>query len=141
VNAQTLDSFSSGFQAIDAPGSPIKCEVALGRSAGKQACSINHKCIFDFNTTVLMKYRQQMTTPFLRQLVEEGLAGQLIARGVAGGFLLVMSTKGAEQVLSAQRGGPRVFRRLDTLAGFLKNLGANEAEIELGAWDGGGEDS
>jgi hypothetical protein len=84
-----------------------------------------------------MKYRQQMTTPFLRQLIEDGLAGQLIARGVAGGFLLVMNTKGTEQVLSAQRGDPRVFRRLDTLAGFLKNLGATAAEIELAAWDGG----
>ena len=80
-----------------------------------------------------------MTTPILRNLIASGLAGQLIARGVAGGFVLVMSNRGAEQKLASQRqpDEPRVFRRLDTLAGFLKDLGALTALIELEDWDGG----
>ena len=78
-----------------------------------------------------------MTTPLLRHLVATGLAGQLVARGVPGGFLLVMKNPGGEEfVLAAQRGSNRVFKRLDTLAGFLNELGARCALLELAGWDG-----
>ena len=82
-----------------------------------------------------------MTTPLLRHLVATGLAGQLVARGVPGGFFLVMKSPGGEEfVLAAQRGSSRLFKRLDTLAGFLNDLGARSAVIEFGAWDGRSSD-
>jgi hypothetical protein len=85
---------------------------------------------------VLMEPAQPLTTPVLRHLVLTGLAGQMVARGVAGGFLLVVRNRGSETTLAAQRGAPRLFKRLDTLAGFLKDLGVRSVLIELDGWNG-----
>lgn len=83
-----------------------------------------------------MESVEQLTTPVLRHLVATGLAGQMVARGVPGGFMLVMKRRGSESTLAAQRGAPRLFRRLDTLAGFLKDLGVQSATVEFEQWDG-----
>jgi hypothetical protein len=89
-----------------------------------------------FIQALLMESAQQLTTPVLRHLVATGLAGQLVARGVPGGFMLVMKGRGSESTLAAQRGAPRLFRRLDTLAGFLRDLGVHSATVEFDQWDG-----
>lgn len=89
-----------------------------------------------FNQPVLMESAEQLTTPVLRHLVANGLAGQMVARGVPGGFVLVMRRRGSESTLAAQRGAPRLFKRLDTLAGFLKDLGVQSATVEFDEWDG-----
>jgi hypothetical protein len=86
-----------------------------------------------------MEQAQKLTTPLLRHLISTGLVGQLCARGVPGGFLLVMRQGEAELALAAQRGAPRVFRRLDTLAGYAKEQGARTVVVELDGWDGGPE--
>lgn len=57
-----------------------------------------------------------------------------MARGVPGGFLLAIRDGLDEQLLEAQRGHARQFRRLETLAGFLKALGAHEFSVELDQW-------
>lgn len=57
-----------------------------------------------------------------------------MARGVPGGFLLAIRDGLDEQLLEAQRGHVRQFRRLETLAGFLKALGAHEFSVELDQW-------
>jgi len=73
-------------------------------------------------------------TAILRQLVRVGKAGELVAKGVPGGFVLAMRDGLDEQVLKAQRGGARKFKRLETLAGFLQDLGAHRFEVELEQW-------
>lgn len=74
-------------------------------------------------------------TPLLRQLVRTGKAGALIARGVPGGFLLAMREGIDEQLLEAQRGHPRKFKRLETVASYLRSLGATEFAVDLAEWD------
>ena len=79
-------------------------------------------------------------TPLLRQLVRAGKAGELVAKGVPGGFVLAMRDGLDEQLLEAQRGGPRHFKRLDTVATFLKSLGAEEFSVEVSQWSADGLD-
>lgn len=73
-------------------------------------------------------------TSILRQLVRVGKAGELVAKGVPGGFVLAMRSGIDEQLLRAQRGGARKFKRLDALAGYLQDLGARHFEVELEQW-------
>lgn len=73
-------------------------------------------------------------TPMLRQLIRAGKAGDLIAKGVPGGFVLAMREGVVEQLLRAQRGGPRKFKRLDAVANYLQELGAHRFEVELVQW-------
>ncbi|MDE2400184.1 MAG: hypothetical protein KGL90_00775 [Burkholderiales bacterium] len=40
-----------------------------------------------------------------------------------------------EQLLEAQRGHARKFKRLEALASFLKGLGAQNFEVDLTQWD------
>ena len=73
-------------------------------------------------------------TPLLRQLVRSGKAGSLIAKGIDGGFVLVMREGLDEQLLEAQRGHARKFRRLESVANYLKGLGATTFSVELDQW-------
>jgi hypothetical protein len=73
-------------------------------------------------------------TRLLRQLIRTGKAGSLVAKGVPGGFFLTVCDGLDEQLLEAQRGHPRKFRRLDAIAAYLKDLGASEFRVELEQW-------
>jgi hypothetical protein len=73
-------------------------------------------------------------TPLLRQLIRSGKTGELVARGVPGGFVLMMRDGLTEDLLEAQRGGARKFKHLDALASYLQSLGASEFRVELGHW-------
>lgn len=84
--------------------------------------------------SILIIQEQTFDTSVLRQLVRTGKAGELVAKGVPGGFVLAMRDGLDEQLLRAQRGGPRRFKRLEALANYLHNLGARRFEVELGQW-------
>lgn len=75
-----------------------------------------------------------LDTPLLRHLVRAGKAGPLIAKGVPGGFVLAMRDGLDEQLLEAQRGHPRKFKRLEAVASYLNGLGAKEFVVELEKW-------
>jgi hypothetical protein len=81
-----------------------------------------------------MVHSHMIDTPLLRQLVRAGKAGDLVAKGVPGGFLLVMREGLDEQLLEAQRGHARKFKRLDTMASYLKHIGVHAFTIELDQW-------
>jgi hypothetical protein len=70
----------------------------------------------------------------LRQLVRAGKAGELVARGVPGGFVLAMREGIDEQLLKAQRGGPRKFKRLEAVASYLQDIGAQYFGVDLSQW-------
>lgn len=73
-------------------------------------------------------------TPLLRQLLRTGKAGALIAKGVPGGFMLAVRDGLDEQLLEAQRGHPRKFKKLDALVSYLKEIGAHDFTVELDQW-------
>jgi hypothetical protein len=75
-----------------------------------------------------------LDTPLLRQLLRVGKAGSLVAKGVPGGFVLAMRDGLDEQLLEAQRGHARKFKRLEAVASYLKDLGAREFAVELEQW-------
>ena len=75
-----------------------------------------------------------LDTSLLRQLIHLGKAGVLVARGVPGGFVLAMRDGLDEQFLEAQRGHARKFKRLESVASYLKDLGAREFAVELEQW-------
>lgn len=83
---------------------------------------------------ILTIRNQTFDTPVLRQLVRAGKAGELVAKGVPGGFVLAMREGLDEQLLRAQRGDPRKFKRLEAVASYLKDLGAKGFSVELEQW-------
>jgi hypothetical protein len=90
-----------------------------------------------FIRALLMAQKQTIGTPLLRQLVRTRKAGQLVARGVPGGYMLVMREAEDEQVLEAQRGHARCFRRLDAVVSYLQDLGAGGFTVEVPQWPAG----
>lgn len=72
-----------------------------------------------------------MKTPITRELLRSGAISRLVARGAPGGFVLAMYIGVEERVLSAQRGGPRLFKHLDTLASYAQKLGFSVLEVDL----------
>lgn len=84
-----------------------------------------------------MSQKTLIDTPLLRQLAATGKTGELIGRGVAGGFILVMRDGELEQTLAAQRGDERLFKRLDALAKYLAQLGIYRVSLELDQWSEG----
>lgn len=75
-----------------------------------------------------------LDTPLLRQLLRAGKAGALVAKGVPGGFVLAMREGLDEQLLEAQRGHARKFKRLEAVASYLKEQGARDFVVELEQW-------
>ena len=73
-------------------------------------------------------------TPLLRQLLRAGKAGNLVAKGIPGGFVLAMREGDDEQLLGDQRGHARRFKRLESVASYLKELGARTFAVELDQW-------
>jgi hypothetical protein len=82
----------------------------------------------------LIYQNKVIDTPVLRQLIRAGKAGTLVAKGVPGGFVLALREGLDEQLLEAQRGHARKFKRLEAVASYLKNLGAQEFAVELDQW-------
>lgn len=81
-----------------------------------------------------MYYFIMFNTLLLRHLIRSGKAGELVAKGVPGGFLLAMREGLDEQLLGAQRGHARKFKKLDALASYVKGLGARGFTVEIGQW-------
>lgn len=75
-----------------------------------------------------------INTAVLRQLVRSGKAGELVAKGVPGGFLLAMKEGLDEQLVEAQRGHARKFKRLEAVASYLHELGARQFTVDLEQW-------
>lgn len=72
--------------------------------------------------------------PMLKLLAATGKAEGLTVRGVTGGFVLVLREQSGELVLEAKRGHARVFRSLDRLASYLREMGVATVTLELAGW-------
>lgn len=56
------------------------------------------------------------------------------AKGVPGELALTMRERLDEQVLRAQRMGPRRFKRREAVASYLHDVGAKRFEVKLDQW-------
>lgn len=71
----------------------------------------------------------------LEHLVESGAVLGAHVVGQAGGWGLVVKHGSAECVLAAKRGQVRVFRKFETLAGYLKGIGILQYQVDARAYD------
>ena len=70
----------------------------------------------------------------LQELVSAGAVVSLSARGVPGGYVLVVNSEGGERLLSLQRRTTRVFTKLDTVASFLRDIGVTRFGVDTESW-------
>lgn len=70
----------------------------------------------------------------LKELVSAGAVISVTARGVPGGYVLVVNTEAGERLLSLQRGQTRVFSKLETVASFLHDIGLTRFSVDTGSW-------
>lgn len=72
----------------------------------------------------------------LIRLVEAGAVRTALALGVPGGWLLIVKYGLVERTLAAQRSGdPRIFRKLDTLVNYLRELGIVRLDVDAANFD------
>ncbi|NVD96675.1 hypothetical protein HUX62_01480 [Massilia sp. BJB1822] len=67
----------------------------------------------------------------LTELAEAGIVDSAYVIGHAGGWGILVKDGSAKRMLAAQRGQPaRVFRELETLVAYLKELGIQRFEVD-----------
>lgn len=71
----------------------------------------------------------------LFQLVEAGAVRAAHVVGHGNGWTLAARYGLTERFLSAKRGDVRVFRKLETLVGFLRDLGISHFEVDTAGFD------
>lgn len=71
----------------------------------------------------------------LLNLVETGMVHDAHVIGNSGGWFVAIRHRGVEQILTAQRSGQfRLFRRMDTLASYLKDLGIERFDVDASGY-------
>ena len=71
----------------------------------------------------------------LRRLVDAGAHVVAEVIGAAGGWGVVINYGRASQTLSVQRGEPRTFRKFETLATYLKELGITDLRVHTAEFE------
>jgi len=66
----------------------------------------------------------------LAALVEVGAVKAVAVQGTAGGFTISVDGK----LIEAKRGHPRIFRKLDTAASYLRIKGIGEFTVSVSRW-------
>lgn len=88
---------------------------------------------------ILTHQIDMIDTPVLRHLARAGKLDELVAKAVPGGFVLVVRNGLEEEILRAQRGGARTFKRLDAVSSYLAELGVTRFCVDLSMRDGSGQ--
>ena len=73
-----------------------------------------------------------ITHSTLRSLVDAGAPLGAEVVGEAGGWGVVINYGRASQTLAVQRGEPRTFRKFETVAAYLKELGITDMRVHTG---------
>jgi hypothetical protein len=69
----------------------------------------------------------------LAVLLEVGAVKTVTVQGTAGGFTVSIDGR----LIEAKRGHPRIFRKLHTVASYLKGKGINEFTVSISQWSPG----
>jgi hypothetical protein len=72
-----------------------------------------------------------MNIVVVRKLVAAGMDVRFIAQEVEGGYTLRIETRTEARLLTAQRGHPRVFKKLDAVASTVKDIGGYSFSVVL----------
>lgn len=73
-----------------------------------------------------------MDIVLVKELVAAGVSLSFVAQATEGGYTLLVRTPNGARLLAAQRGHPRVFKKLDTVASTLADVGAQGFEVHFG---------
>ena len=76
----------------------------------------------------------------LRRLVDAGATVGAEVVGGAGGWGIVINYGRASQTLAVTRGEPRTFRKFETLASYLKELGITDLRVHTAEFEAGTAD-
>lgn len=71
----------------------------------------------------------------LERLVEAGAVRGAVVVGQAGGWGVVIQYGMTERALAAKRGAVRVFRKFETLVGYLKDIGITRYQVDASQFD------
>ncbi|MGZ5076795.1 MAG: antitoxin PaaA2 family protein [Methylobacter sp.] len=71
----------------------------------------------------------------LEQLAEAGAVRGAVVVGQAGGWGVVIQYGMTEKVLTAKRGATRVFRKFETLVGYLRDIGITNYQVNAANFD------
>lgn len=72
----------------------------------------------------------------LTRLIDAGVVSGASVIAKQGGWTIMIKYGASEAVLMAQRSGKvRVFKRFETLAGYLKDFGINRFEVDITEYD------
>lgn len=71
----------------------------------------------------------------LEQLVEARAVRGAVVVGQAGGWGVVIQYGMTEKVLTARRGAARVFRKFETLVGYLRGMGITSYQVNAAGFD------
>lgn len=71
----------------------------------------------------------------LESLAQAGVVRGACAVGQRGGWGITVQYGNVERVLAAKRGDVRLFKKFDTLAVYLKNLGIDQFRIDVRHFD------
>lgn len=76
-----------------------------------------------------------LDTPKLKTLVEAGAVSYVSARGVPGGFVVVVKVGMAERTIRAQkRTNARVFATMDGIVGYCSAAGIRRIDVDLAGY-------
>lgn len=73
----------------------------------------------------------------LQRLVDAGAPLRADVIGEAGGWGVIINYGQAHQTLAVRRGHARLFRRFETLAGYLKDMGISAFHVNAAEFDAG----
>lgn len=79
-----------------------------------------------------MATAEYLDTPKLKTLVEAGAVSYVSARGVPGGFVVVVKVGMTERTIRAQkRTNARVFATMDGIVGYCTAAGIRRIDVDL----------
>lgn len=79
--------------------------------------------------------RETIDHATLERLVEAGAVRGANVVGQAGGWGVVIQYGMTERVLAAKRGAVRIFRKFETLAGYLRDIGIVRYQVDATQYD------
>lgn len=83
----------------------------------------------------MQTHAKTITHSTLRSLADAGAPLGAEVVGAAGAWGVVIHDGQARQTLALQRGEPRMFRKFETLAAYLKALGITELRVHTGEFE------